>query len=112
MAASRLTVWQRSYDALSRWFIRSSGYYKLGLRREDLIMEEYPGVREALRRLPQEELDKRNYRMARALDLSMKHRILPESEWTNTDEEEPYGLLEMTERVNTEEKERKMWNKM
>ena len=57
-----------------------------GLRREDLIMEEYPGVREALRRLPQEELDKRNYRMARALDLSMKHRILPESEWTNTDE--------------------------
>jgi ubiquinol-cytochrome c reductase subunit 7 len=73
-------------------------------------MEEYPGVREALRRLPEDVIHLRNYRIARALDLSMKHRILPESEWTNTDEEVSYGLLEMMSRVQEEEKERKMWN--
>lgn len=49
-------------------------------------MEQYPGVSEAIRRLPEETIHERNYRMARALDLSMKHRVLPEGQWTNTDE--------------------------
>ena len=36
-----------------------------GLRREDLIMEQKPGVKEALSRLSQEEIDARYFRLKR-----------------------------------------------
>ena len=84
----------RCYEAwLTRWAPLGNDCCNLpGLRREDLIMEEYPGVREALRRLPEDVIHVRNYRLARAIDLSMKHRILPESEWINTDEVYASGM--------------------
>ena len=49
-------------------------------------MEENPVVAEALRRLPQEEMDLRLWRLKRALDLSMKKSILPRDQWTSTEE--------------------------
>ena len=49
-------------------------------------MEEDPVVSETLRRMPQEERDLRLWRLKRALDLSMKKKILPRELWT-TDEE-------------------------
>lgn len=58
----------------------------LGLRREDLYSEIYPDVVEAIRRLPEEEKNLRNYRIKRALDLSLKHQILPKEQWTKPEE--------------------------
>lgn len=58
----------------------------LGLRREDLYSEGYPDVVEAIRRLPETEHNLRNYRMKRALDLSLKHQILPKEDWTKPEE--------------------------
>lgn len=56
-----------------------------GLRMDDLIMEEYAGVAEALKRIsPQERYD-REFRLKVALDLSAKHQYLPKNLWT-TDE--------------------------
>lgn len=49
-------------------------------------MEEDPDVTEALRRLPREEKDARYKRLKTALDLSMKHRILPRDQWTKPEE--------------------------
>lgn len=54
----------------------------LGLRREDLYVEEDPGVSEAIRRLPEQEQHLRLYRIKRAIDLSMKHAQLPKEQWT------------------------------
>ena len=58
-----------------------------GLRKDDLMNEEdMPELVEAVRRLPEEEQNLRIFRMKRALDLSMKHQILPKEEWTKPEE--------------------------
>ena len=49
-------------------------------------MEEDPDVTEAIRRLPRHEKDARYIRLNRALQLSMKHRILPRDQWTTPEE--------------------------
>ena len=63
-----------------------STYMYIGLRMEDLYVEEDPVVAEALRRLPQEEQDLRLWRLKRALDLSLKKMILPRDQWTTEEE--------------------------
>ena len=49
-------------------------------------MEEDPDVTEAIRRLPRAEKDARYQRFKTALDLSMKHRLLPRDQWTKPEE--------------------------
>ena len=59
----------------------------LGLRKDDLMNEEdIPELAEAVRRLPEDEQNLRMFRIKRALDLSMKHQILPKEEWTKPEE--------------------------
>ena len=41
---------------------------------------------EALRRLNEDEQNLRLYRIKRALDLSMKHQLLPKEDWTKPTE--------------------------
>jgi len=49
-----------------------------GLRYDDLYDDLYDlDVKEALNRLPQQEVDCRNQRLKRAMDCSMKHQYLP-----------------------------------
>lgn len=49
-------------------------------------MEEDPDVQGALDRLPSEEMNLRIFRIKRALDLSMKHSLLPKENWTKPEE--------------------------
>ena len=49
-------------------------------------MDDHPDVVEAIKRLPPEERDLRNFRLKRACDLTMKHHILPEDQWTKPEE--------------------------
>ena len=49
-------------------------------------MEENPDIAEAIRRLPEDEKNMRAYRLKRALDLSMKHSILPQEQWTTPEQ--------------------------
>ena len=52
---------------------------ELGLRYDDLYDPYYDlDVKEALNRLPREIVDARNQRLKRAIDLSLKHKYLPE----------------------------------
>ena len=48
--------------------------------------EDTPELAEAVRRLPEEEQNLRMFRIKRALDLSMKHQLLPKEEWTKPEE--------------------------
>ena len=48
--------------------------------------EDTPELVEAVRRLPEEEQNLRMFRIKRALDLSMKHQLLPKEEWTKPEE--------------------------
>lgn len=58
----------------------------LGLRYDDLLNEDHYEVREAVRRLPENEKNLRNYRLKRALDLDTKRMILSREEWTKPEE--------------------------
>lgn len=49
--------------------------------RDDCLYET-PDVEEALRRLPEKLMMERNFRMARAVQLSGAKKILPKNEWT------------------------------
>ena len=53
----------------------------IGLMRDDILYET-DVVKEALRRLPPDLYDERNFRMSRAFHLSSSHTILPKEEWT------------------------------
>lgn len=53
--------------------------------RDDTIYED-SDVKEALRRLPENVGNDRVFRIKRALDLSMKHQILPKDQWTKYEE--------------------------
>lgn len=106
---STFSLGQKLWNALSAWTIRASGYQKLGLRREDLYVEEDPGVSEAIRRLPEQEQHLRLYRIKRAIDLSMKHAQLPKEQWTTEAEDIQY-LSPYLEQARAELKEKKQWN--
>lgn len=56
-----------------------------GLLRDDTIYEDVD-VKEALRRLPENQYNERMFRIKRALDLSMKQQILPKDMWTKYEE--------------------------
>jgi len=76
---------------------------------DDLIMEEDPDMQEALKRLPQDVIDERNFRIKRALQLSMQHRILPEHMHT-TDETDIHYVKEVLAQVVREREEREKYD--
>lgn len=43
-------------------------------------------IKEALKRLPEDQFNDRLFRIQRALDLSMKQQILPKQQWTKYEE--------------------------
>uniref|UniRef100_K3ZY52 Cytochrome b-c1 complex subunit 7 n=1 Tax=Setaria italica TaxID=4555 RepID=K3ZY52_SETIT len=78
---------------LSAWFVNprrnplarahrnavASRLRKYGLRYDDLYDPYHDlDIKEALSRLPREVVDARNQRLKRAMDLSMKHKYLPD----------------------------------
>ncbi|XP_050462327.1 cytochrome b-c1 complex subunit 7-like [Cataglyphis hispanica] len=58
-----------------------SGYNKFGLYTHDVIDYDNPIVREALRRLPMDILDARNFRLISAMQLSFLRIQLPKEKW-------------------------------
>ncbi|CAK8998002.1 Cytochrome b-c1 complex subunit 7-2 [Durusdinium trenchii] len=57
------------------WVHKSLAQY--GLRYEDIIMAENPDLQRALQYIPEEEVQNRQRRISRAIDLSFKHEYLP-----------------------------------
>ena len=60
--------------------------------RGDMI-HEIEDVKEAIRRLPENLYNDRMFRIKRALDLTMRHQILPKDQWTKYEDKfylEPY----------------------
>ena len=60
---------------------------------EDVIIEEEPDIKEALTRLPQEEMEQRHWRSKRGMNLSLQHKTLPLDQYTKPEEVHlPYQL--------------------
>ena len=64
----------------------------LGLLREDLYNEADADVGEAIRRLPEKEQQLRLFRLKRAIDLSLKHSLLPKEQWTTAEQVFLYSI--------------------
>ncbi|CAG9135636.1 hypothetical protein JYU34_003293 [Plutella xylostella] len=107
--ALRLTasLWNKS--ALQKWAYNLAGFNKYGLCRDDLLHEN-EDVKEALRRLPEHVIDERNFRIVRAMQLSLQKTILPKEEWTKLEEDQLY-LTPIVEQVKKERTERENWEK-
>ncbi|KAH8171390.1 ubiquinol-cytochrome C reductase complex 14kD subunit domain-containing protein [Sarocladium implicatum] len=75
---------------VAQWYMGSAGYRQMGLRYDDLLEEERPDVAGALKRLSPKESYERVYRIRRATQLSIQHKLLPKEEWTKPEEDTPY----------------------
>lgn len=62
-----------------------SKYLKYGLLTDDLVRENHV-VKEALKRLPKDVYQERQFRLARAISLSANKDVLPEKEWTTIEQ--------------------------
>lgn len=96
-------------SALQKFVYNLSGFNKLGLWRDDLLHED-EDVQQALKRLPQNLVDERNYRILRATQLSIQKDILPKEQWTKLDDDKLY-LTPIVDEVIKEREEREEWNK-
>ncbi|XP_049816534.1 cytochrome b-c1 complex subunit 7-like [Schistocerca nitens] len=96
--------------AVRKWAYNLSGFNKYGLHYDDCLDELNPDVAEALRRLPDSIKDERNFRINRALHLSMIKKYLPKEEWTKYEEDNKY-LQPYLQEVVKERLEKEEWNK-
>ncbi|XP_058464568.1 cytochrome b-c1 complex subunit 7-like [Malaya genurostris] len=94
-------------SALGRWAYNLSGFNQYGLHHDDCLYEN-EDVKEAIRRLPEKVKDERNYRIMRALHLSMTKTILPKEQWTKYEEDVKY-LQPYLEEVQRERDEITKW---
>ncbi|KAF8566636.1 hypothetical protein P879_08200 [Paragonimus westermani] len=69
--------------------IDNSYYNQLGLMYHDVIPHS-PVIAEAVRRLPREETEARDFRIARAFHLSANKTVLPKEQWTRVEDDIPY----------------------
>lgn len=81
--------------------------FVLGLLRDDCLYED-EDVEEALRRLPNHIVDERNFRMVRAIQLSLQKIYLPKEEWVKFEDDKLY-LTPIVEIVKKERLEREKW---
>ncbi|CAG8495055.1 4388_t:CDS:2 [Paraglomus brasilianum] len=86
-----------------------SGYRKLGLRYDDIIMEENETVQKALKRLTVEEENSRVMRYRIAFQQSLQQTILPKEQWTKPEDDIRYLTPHINE-VVAEEKEREAFD--
>ncbi|XP_023648777.2 cytochrome b-c1 complex subunit 7 [Paramormyrops kingsleyae] len=99
----------RLLTVFSKWFYNAAGFNKIGLMRDDVLHEDRD-VQEAVKRLPENLYNERIFRIKRALDLSMKHQILPKNQWIKYEEDMRY-LEPYLKEVVRERKEREDWQK-
>ncbi|OLY80537.1 Cytochrome b-c1 complex subunit 7 [Smittium mucronatum] len=96
---------------LANIWANASGYRRLGLVYDDLIIEESPEAQEALRRLPADVMAARILRMRRAFQCSLMHVELPPNEWTKPEMDKKY-FSPVLDQVKAEFKEREMFDSL
>jgi len=95
------------FQSFKSFYQVQSGYRQLGLRKDDILAEEFGYVKLAISRLPEDEMNGRIFRLQRAADLSAKAQILPADQWT-TDEEDVAYIQPLIDQILEEKKERQL----
>ncbi|XP_066151220.1 cytochrome b-c1 complex subunit 7-like [Euwallacea fornicatus] len=99
-----------AHSALQKFCYNLSGFNKYGLWRDDLVYED-SDVKEALKRIPEKTIDERNYRLLRAVQLSLQKTHLPKEQWTKIEDDKLYLTPHIND-VIKERQEREEWNKI
>lgn len=80
-------------------------------RADDLIPEESETVQTALARLNAKERYDRIFRIRRAVQCGLSHKLLPKAEWTKSEEDTPY-LLPIIKLIEAEANEKEALDTM
>jgi len=94
---------------IANWYANLSGYRRVGLLYDDLLVEERADVQRALTRLTPREAYDRAFRFKRASHISVLHKELPKSEWIHPEEDVRYLKPHVLE-VAKEDQERHVWD--
>ncbi|KAG8928946.1 hypothetical protein FRC01_005153 [Tulasnella sp. 417] len=92
-------------------YANAMGHRQLGLRYDDLLVEEREDVQKALSRLPAREGYDRAYRLKMSHQLAVLHRPLPKEQWLTAKDDVRY-LAPVVEGVKAENDERDHWDTM
>ncbi|VDP85709.1 unnamed protein product [Echinostoma caproni] len=92
-AAYRMRLKQMSdlQQKVKSFQFKNSYYNQLGLLYHDVIPHS-PLIAEAVRRLPREETEARDFRIARAFQLSANKAVLPKEQWTSIEDDIPTNI--------------------
>ncbi|KAI0024195.1 cytochrome b-c1 complex subunit 7 [Xylariomycetidae sp. FL0641] len=90
----------------AQWYMNAAGHRQLGLLSDDLIIEENEDVLKALKRLPPQVQYDRVYRIRRAVQCGVTHKLLPKDQWTKPQDDVPY-LTPILEMIKAEEKQKR-----
>ncbi|KAI0797769.1 cytochrome bd ubiquinol oxidase subunit [Abortiporus biennis] len=93
----------------ANWYANLMGYRQMGLKYDDLLVEEREDVQRALTRLTPRETYDRSFRFKRASQLSVIQQNLPKDQWTPVSEDVRYLKPHVVE-VAKEDDERKVWD--
>ncbi|CAX41239.1 cytochrome b-c1 complex subunit, putative [Candida dubliniensis CD36] len=75
---------------LAKQFTAYAGYREMGLKFNDLLLEETPIMQTAIKRLPSELSYSRNFRILTAHQLALSHQILPPEKAVKPEEDDNY----------------------
>ncbi|KAF8507311.1 cytochrome bd ubiquinol oxidase [Hysterangium stoloniferum] len=101
--------WSRKLIPFAKWYAGVAGYRRMGLKYDDLLLEERPDVQKALSRLSAREAYDRAYRIRLASQCSVLHKDLPKEQWVTPEEDVRY-LAPNVREVAQEENERTYWD--
>merc|ERR1712001_521437 len=96
---------------IRKWMFNTSGYCQYGPYKDDLIVDNEI-TDEAIRRLPLELQDERNFRLIRAQQLEMMKTVPPKEQWVTYEEDLEHGryLQDLIEEVEKELEEIEEWH--
>jgi len=113
-----LAGYVRSSKTLSRWlkpvsicYANLAGYRRIGLKYDDLLVEERDDVQKALGRLSTREAYDRAFRIKQASQASVLHQDLPKDKWLSSTEDKRYLKPRVLE-VTQEDLERQKWDNL
>ncbi|KAL4067545.1 cytochrome b-c1 complex subunit 7 [Scleroderma yunnanense] len=96
---------------IAQWYADLMGHRRMGLKYDDLQVEELPEVQRALSRLTPRDAYDRAFRMKLSLHQSMLHKDLPKDQWLSPKDDVRY-LKPHIQEVLKEEAERAAWDTM
>ncbi|KAI9622024.1 hypothetical protein H4Q26_015462 [Puccinia striiformis f. sp. tritici PST-130] len=99
----------RLLKPVATWYANLAGYRQMGLRYDDLIMEENQTMQKAISRLTEREQYDRAYRFRVASQLSVLHKELPKEQWTKPEDDVRY-LTPLVKEIEQENQERMAWD--